>query len=153
MQTTTVLLIVRHNYCNHSAVDTPAFVSQETGAPLSRQGQLLCDRCPRKKSSSIQMETEKQGTQKTPPEWKHLQKGWKSPSSRPGTSEPPPPSRESSKPSLGGHLSTPLPAHRVERLRVKVLVRWDTLPGSPEIVKNIGLGTYGPLRRPRTPLF
>ena len=28
-----------------------------------------------------------------------------------------------------------------------------TLPGSPEIVKNFGVGTYGPIRRPRIPLF
>ena len=29
----------------------------------------------------------------------------------------------------------------------------NTLPGSPEIVKNFGVGTYGPIRRPRIPLF
>ena len=28
-----------------------------------------------------------------------------------------------------------------------------TLPGSPEIVKNFRVGTYGPIRRPRIPLF
>ena len=28
-----------------------------------------------------------------------------------------------------------------------------TLPGSLEIVKNFGVGTYGPIRRPRIPLF
>ena len=28
---------------------------------------------------------------------------------------------------------------------------WITLPGSPEVVKNFGLGTYGPIRRPLGP--
>ena len=28
-----------------------------------------------------------------------------------------------------------------------------SLPGSPEIVKNFGLGTYGPVRTPKSPLF
>ena len=30
---------------------------------------------------------------------------------------------------------------------------WITLPGSPEIVKNFGVGTYSPIRRPRILLF
>ena len=29
----------------------------------------------------------------------------------------------------------------------------NTLPGSPEIVKNFGVGTYGPTRRPSIPLL
>ena len=36
---------------------------------------------------------------------------------------------------------------------VKVLITAAVVPGSPEIVKNFGVGTYGPIRRPRIPLF